>query len=137
MNTIQTGTLSSHSEERQGLTRNMDQTTALYSRKFLQLAKFALPPSFGETAQTTRETNLPLLPRRAGERSAFSVSEFIAAEGQSEAGLGCLCELHPEWNVPCAKASELHHPSCGNEPETQTHCKCLQQALLLPECLVP
>lgn len=63
----------------------MDQTTALYSRKFLQLAKFALPPSFGETAQATRETHLPLLPRTAGERSASSVTELIAAEGQSEA----------------------------------------------------
>lgn len=64
----------------------MDQTTALYSRKFLQLAKFALPPSFGETAQATGETNLPLLPTTAGEHSASSVTEFIAAEGQSEAG---------------------------------------------------
>lgn len=64
----------------------MDQTTPLYSGKFLQLAKFALAPSFGETAQATGETNLPLLPRTAGERSASSVTEFIAAEGQSEAG---------------------------------------------------
>lgn len=91
----------------------MDQTTALYSRKFLQLAKFALPPSFGETAQATMETNLPLLPRTAGERSASSVTEFIAAAGRSAAvrpGLG----RHRERNVTCTKAPELHHPSWGS-----------------------
>lgn len=107
----------------------MDQTTALYSRKFLQLAKFALPPSFGETAQATGETNLPLLPRTAGERSASSVTEFIAAEGQRGQALDVFvnctqngmspvqmlqsCTIHPvelAWNsnplqVPSASTS--------------------------------
>lgn len=105
---------------------------ALYSRKFLQLAKFALPPSFGETAQATMETNLPLLPRTAGEHSAPSVTEFMAAEGWTAAmrpGLGC----HREWNVTAQRLQ-----SCTVHPgETHTHSKCLQQALLLLECLVP
>lgn len=69
-----------------------------YSRKLLQLAKFALPPSFGETAQA-REKTLLLLPRRAGECTTSSITEFIAPEGQSMAlrpGLGCLSELRRE-----------------------------------------
>lgn len=83
-----------------------------YSRKLLQLAKFALPPSFGETAQA-REKNLPLLPRTAGECTTSSRTEFILPEGQSMAlrpGLGCLSELHRERNVICTNALKLHHP---------------------------
>lgn len=85
INTIQTGTLSSHLAERQRTEpKHGSNHCSANSRKFPQLAKFALPPSFGETAQATREKNLPLLPRTAGEQSTSSVTEFIAPEGQSK-----------------------------------------------------
>lgn len=109
INAIQTGTLS---RKAKAWTEPWIKPLLCYSSKFLQLAKFALPPSFGETAQA-RGKNLPLLPRTAGECSTSSTAEFIAPEGQSRAmgpGHGCLSELHRKRNILCTNALKLHHP---------------------------
>ena len=48
-------------------------------REFLQLGKFALPPSFGEIVQTRGKSHLTLLPSTTGEGTTFSITELTAA----------------------------------------------------------
>lgn len=85
-----------------------------YSRKLLQLAKFALPPSFGETAQA-REKNPSFAPQKSWRMYNF-FNNWIYCTRRTGYGL----EARPwmsfwtaqrERNVSCTNALKLHHPT--------------------------
>lgn len=82
-----------------------------YYRKFLQLDKFALPPSFGEIVQS-RGKNIALLPGTIEECATCSIPAFTAAAVCNTAflvRLRCLSELQGEVNVIRTCALNLHH----------------------------
>lgn len=77
-----------------------------YSRKLLQLAKFALPPSFGETAQA-REKNLSFAPQKSWRMYTF-FKNWISCSRRTEYGP----EARPWMSFWTAQRKECHLYKC-------------------------
>lgn len=87
-----------------------------YYRKFLQLDKFALPPSFGKIVQCRGGKNVILLPSTTGQCTISSITEFIATAVCNMAFLAM--PLRSFWTARRNECNTYIHfetaPSYGN-----------------------